>query len=111
MSTKIMTREQQLKIRSIYLENFNKKTEPPLEQRWLETITTFIRYEGGDVVPEEIRLLEGSVIDKGLADDYIQTLHSIIKPSDDLEESEKLVLLLSCSPEERLKALRYVLAV
>lgn len=109
--TKPLSREQELRIRSIYLENFNKKSEPKLEQRWFETITTFLAYEGHDIVPEEVRLLEGSVIDKGLADDYIESLLTITKPSGDLEEAEKMVHLMSASPAERLQALRFVLAV
>lgn len=109
--SKPLTREQKLKIRDIYLKNFNKKSEPDVEERWYEVILTFVKYEGGDIVPEEVRLLEGSVIDKGLAEEYLEALNSIIRPTDDLEETEKFVLLLSASPAERLQALRYVLAV
>ncbi len=106
-----LSREQILKIRDIYLANFNKKNEPCNEQKWFEVISTFIKYEGGDIVPEEVRLLEGSVIDKGLADDYLKTLLSVTKPTDDLEDAEKMVHILSASPAERLQALRFVLAI
>ena len=109
--TKPLTREQTLKIRAIYLENFNKKSEPSMEQKWFEVISLFIKYEGGDIVPEEVRLLEGIVIDKGMSEDYISALVAITKPTDDLEESEKIVHLMSASPSERLQALRFVLAV
>lgn len=109
--SKPLSRQQQLRIREIYLANFNKKSEPSMEQKWYEVICTFVRYEGADIVPEEVRLLEGSVIDKGLSEEYLEALAAIIKPTDDLEDAEKVVLFLSASPQERLQALRYVLAV
>jgi hypothetical protein len=108
---KPLTRQQLLKIRDIYLTNFNKKSEPCMEQKWYEVISTFIKYEGADIVPEEVRLLEGIVIDKGMSEEYISALIAITKPTDDLEEAEKLVHLMSASPQERLQALRFVLAV
>jgi len=108
---KPLSRDQVLRIRSIYLENFNKKTEPGIEQRWFEVISTFLAYEGSDVVPEEVRLIEGTVIDRGLSEDYLEALTLITKPTSDLEESEKIVHLMSASPAERLQALRYVLGL
>jgi hypothetical protein len=111
VSNKPLTREQELKIRSIYLENFNKKNEPSMERRWFEVILTFLAYEGNDIVPEEVRLLEGTVIDRGMAEDYVESLLAITKPTGDLEDAEKIVHLMSASPQERLQALRFVLAV
>jgi hypothetical protein len=106
-----LTKQQLLKIRDIYLANFNKKAEPCMEQKWYEVICTFVRYEGSDIVPEEVRLLEGTVIDCGMAEDYVEALLALTKPTEDLEDAEKIVHLMSASPQERLQALRFVLAV
>jgi hypothetical protein len=111
MNGKPLSKDNRLRIRDIWLKNFNKKSVPHVEDAWFEVICTFLRYEGHDIVPEEVRLLESLVIDRGLSEDYIEALISITKPTSDLEEAEQIVHFLSASPEERLQALRFVLAV
>jgi hypothetical protein len=111
MNRPALTKDQRLKIRDIYLANFNKKSEPSMEEKWHEVIVTFLRYEGHDIVPEDVRLMEELVIDRGLADQYVEALVSITKPDDELTDSEQIVHLMGASTEEKLKALRYVLAV
>jgi hypothetical protein len=113
--SKPLTKKQLLKLRDIYLANFNKGPLPDggLPEAWYQVICTFLKYEGHDIVPEEIRILEATVADKGLSEDYIEVLMSVTKTPEDPEggDADKILHILSASPEERLQALRFVLAV
>ena len=91
------------------MQNFNKASEPRIEERWYETILTFLRYEGNEIVSEDVTLMEGLVIDRGLEDEYIKTLIEFTKPTDDLSENARIVHLMSASVDEKLRALRFVL--
>ena len=104
-----LTKDQLQKIRSIYLQIFNKRSEPRIEERWYETIVTFLRYEGAEIVNEDITLMEGLVIDRGLEDEYVNALLEITKPTEDLTDNARIVHLMSATVDEKLRALRFVL--
>lgn len=110
---KALTRPQVLKLESIWHANFQARAMPAggMAEAWFRAVTEFLCYEGTDQIPEEIILLENSIIEKGLSDEYIKTLFTFIKAPDDLEESEKLVFLLSVTSKERERALKFVLAI
>lgn len=90
---------------------WNRKEIPSVEEAWYEVITDFQAYEGTVAHPEEIYLLEQLVIDRGLSSDYIQTLKSMIKGQPEEDEADHFVLLMSATPLEREKALKFVLGV
>jgi hypothetical protein len=88
---------------------WNRKEIPSVEEAWYEAVSDFYAYEGAQIHTEEIYLLEQMVIDKGLSEDYIQTLKTMISNAPEDEEVDHFVLLLSATPAEREKALRFVL--
>lgn len=110
-----LNRDQRHSIRSIWMALWNKKHVPSMEEAWYHVITDFHQYEGGLLISEEIKLLEGLVIERGLSEEYLATLRGIVIPQgpgvhvSELDDNDALVLMLTATSEEREQALRFVL--
>lgn len=113
MKNKPLTRDQRHQIRAIWMQLWNKREIPSMEEAWYEAITDFLAYEGAQIHHEELCLLEHSVIDKGLSTEYISVLRDMIKVAydEELGDDDKFVMLMSTTPSERIKALKFVLGV
>lgn len=104
-----LTRDQELEISRIWMQSWHNRSVPSMQVAWYQVILDFIYYQGGQVFSEELRLLEGLVIERGLSTEYIQTLKSLVSPPSDIEVDDQFVLLMSAPSDLREQALRFVL--
>ena len=112
MKFKKLTRDQELRIRSIWLDHWNKKTVPSMEVAWFDVIVDYLNYVGYNLITPEVEELELIVSEKGLSEDYYGALAEYTKlPFEDMTEGEKFIHLLHASSEDRLKALKYALSI
>ena len=74
MNRKPLTREQILKIQSIWMENWHRKSVPSMPQAWFDVISDFLMYEGAIVMTDDVYMAEQTVIDKGLSEEYVAAL-------------------------------------
>lgn len=109
MTDRPLTKDQRYELRRIWMQHWHGRTVPSMEEAWHGVVVDFIYYEGGQILSEKLRLLEGLVIERGLSTEYIQTLKSLVSPPSDIEADDQFVLLMSAPPDLREQALRFVL--
>ncbi len=106
---KKLTRSEEQMIEALFhqkLKDGKKKKEVVASaQWWRDVIADFFISAGHDIFTSELREIQDRVINRGMSAEYVSALLQVVDASPTISEHDRVVLLLTASPEEHEKAL------
>jgi hypothetical protein len=104
-----LTRHEILQIQDAWRMKFHEKSKPQVNspEYWFEVIIDFMLTRGDELYTKELRESEFKVIETGKSEEYISALMTVVDAAG-LSEHDRIVVMLTASPEDRDAALRKI---
>jgi hypothetical protein len=105
---KHLTRDDVLRIEDIFVTQYRDKRMPTggLAELWFNVITTFLAYEGAEVIDGEVRDSEQFALETGQEAGYVAALEKVVDVPESSSEMAKLFFLITATNEDREEALK-----
>jgi hypothetical protein len=92
-------------IQSLFNTRYRERNVPPggMAELWYQVISDFLETKNNARLNREYTVME-----QGKSKEYIAALLEIVAPADGMSEHDKVMLMLTASPEDKEAALRNV---